>query len=536
LVAARHGLKVLVAEKSKFIGGTTAYSGGGAWIPVNRHQAVLGIKDDSATKSDSYLRNVLGDAYEKEKIHAFLHSGPRMVEWMESNTDVQFKPVPLPDYHDTEGGASIGRTMLTKEFDGRVLGSRIKDVRYTLQGSYAFRSLQMDPSELAILTNPFGSAHNLTISISKLTRYLWDEFRYGKGTMLANGNALVGRLLFSCLKAGVEVQTNCPTLRPIQEDNGSTIGVVVRMDGEEKALTAEKGVVLASGGFGRGKEARSYVPHDWSAQPQSVVGDGIRIGREFGATLPPPNADNGIFAPISLLERSDGQIRRYPHFYLDLTKPGAVIVGPDGRRFANEAEPYQEFVKKMHKLPLQKAYLVADRSFLRKYGIGMALPWPYPVSHLIRQGYLIKSPTLEGLAERIGVPADSLRSTVRQMNDYARTGVDLDFGRGNSSYDRFNGDANSGTPNPNLGPCSKPPFYALPLHAGNVSTMYGLAVNENAQALNKAGTPIARLYAVGLDQNSIFKGHYPGGGSSIGPAMTFGYRAALHMAGVKEEL
>jgi succinate dehydrogenase/fumarate reductase flavoprotein subunit len=526
----------LVVEKSRYIGGTTAFSGGGAWIPVNRHQAASGIKDDSAANSDRYLENVLGDAYEKEKIHAFLYSSPRMLQWMESNTDVQFQPVSLPDYHSTMGGASIGRTVFTKEFDGRVLGSRIRDVRYTLQGFHVFGSLQVDPSELAIMADPFGSARNLKILIRKLSRFLWDKMRYGKSTVLANGNALVGRLLFSCLKAGVEVQTSCPALRPIQGDNGATIGLVVRLNGEEKSLTASKGVVLASGGFGRGREARSYVPHDWSAQPQSVVGDGIRVGREFGAVLPPPNADNGIFAPISLLEKGDGQIRRYPHFYLDRTKPGAVIVGPDGRRFTNEAAPYQEFVRKMHELGLEKVYLIADRSFLRKYGMGMALPRPYPVSHLVRQGYLVESPTLEDLAERIGVPPDNLHSTVCRMNDYARTGVDLEFGRGNDNYDRFNGDANSGMPNPNLGTCGKPPFYALPLRAGNVSTIYGLHVNENAQALDKAGTPISKLYAIGLDQNSIFKGHYPGGGCSIGPAMTFGYRAALHMAGLQDEM
>lgn len=531
LVAAKNGLKVLVAEKSSYIGGTTAFSGGGAWIPANKHQSALGITDDSPEKCDKYLKVLLGDSYESKKICAFIHSGPKMVDWMESNTDVRFKPVPLPDYHETVDGASTGRTILTEEFDGRVLGSRLRDVRYTLQGYYAFRSMQADPAELAALTNPFGSVQNLKTSVGKVWRYIWDELKYGKGAMMANGNALIGRLLFSCIKEGVEIRTNCPALRPVRGDDGNTVGVVVRMEGNETSLTPYKGVVLASGGFGRGEEGQKYLPHTWSAQPSSVVGDGIRIGKQLGATLPPPNTDNGIFAPISLLRRSDGQIRRYPHFSLDRTKPGAVIVGPDGKRFANEAEPYQEFVKKMHNLKIEQAYLIADHAFLRKYGMGLALPWPYPVSHLVRQGYLIKSPTLTELADKIGISASSLSSTVAEMNNYARTGVDPDFGRGNTKYDRFYGDADADFPNPSLGLCIKAPFYALQLNAGNVSTMYGLAVNEDAQALDENGLPVAGLYAVGCDQNSVFKGKYPGGGSSIGPAMTFGYRAALHMVG-----
>ena len=183
--------------------------------------------------------------------------------------------------------------------------------------------MQADPSELAALTNPFGSLQNLKTSVTKVWRYIWDELRYGKGAMMANGNALSGRLLFSCVKEGVEIRTNCPVLRPVRRDDENWVSVVVGMEGKETSLTSRKGVVLASGGFGRGQEGQKYLPHIWSAQPSSVVGEGIRIGKQFGATLPPPNADNGIFAPISLLRRGDGQIRRFPHLSLDRTKPGA---------------------------------------------------------------------------------------------------------------------------------------------------------------------------------------------------------------------
>ncbi|KAH8901195.1 FAD-binding dehydrogenase [Thozetella sp. PMI_491] len=523
LVAAKQGLKVLVVEKSKYIGGTTAFSGGGLWIPGNKHQPAVGVMDDSAEKGDRYLQRVLGDAYEMAKIHAFLRSGPEM-----------FKPVPLPDYHEKEDGASVGRTIVTKEFDARVLGRRVKDIRYTLQGYYAFRSMQADPAEMSVLTSPFGSLGNFTTAAAKVVRYLLDEIRFGKGAVLANGNALIGRLLYSCLQEKVDVWTNCPAIKATKDTDGTVTGIIIQQGDENTAIEARKGVVLASGGFGRSAEAKKYLPHDWTAQPAANVGDGKRMGLESGAVMPPPNKNNGIFAPISIFERSDGQVRRFPHFSLDRTKPGAIIVGPDGQRFANEAEPYQEFVKTMHALHIKKAFLIADRKFLRKYGMGMALPWPYPVNHLVRQGYLLKASNLAELAAKIGVPPRNLAETVMRCNEHALTGQDPEFGRGETKYDRFYGDSKN-LPNPNLGTCSKPPFYALPLYPGNVSSVYGLLTDENAQAIGADGKPIRGLYAVGLDSNSIFKGNYPGGGSSIGPGMTFGYRAALRLAGVQDE-
>ena len=109
-------------------------------------------------------------------------------------------------------------------------------------------------------------------------------------------------------------------------------------------------------------------------------------------------------------------MRRYPHFAIDRSKPGSIIVGPDGRRFANESEPYQEFVSKMHEMKTDKAFFIADHRFLRKYGMGMALPWPYPINRLLRQGYLIKPSTIEELARAIDVPEIALSKTVEECN------------------------------------------------------------------------------------------------------------------------
>jgi hypothetical protein len=526
-VAAARGLKVLVLEKTRYFGGTTAFSGGGAWIPNNKHQAAIGV-EDSGEQAETYLREVLGPLYAPTKIRTFLQTGPEMVEWMEEHSVVRFKAVALPDYHVARKGASKGRTLLTAEFDGRELGALIKDVRYPLQGNSAFGTMQADPNELATLTRPFSSLSNLSSAMRKMLRFGIDLVQWGKGTEMANGNALVGRLLASVCDQGVELWKETPALDTVRS-NDRVVGVTALRDGRKVTIHAARGVVLATGGFGRSPEAKSIVGHEWSAAPRGNTGDGKRMGVASGGNLPPVNAVNAILAPISLLEPSRGPVRRFPHFAIDRSKPGSIIVAPDGKRFENESAPYQEFVLSMQRLGIKKAFYIADRMHLRAYGMGMALPWPYPIWNLLRQGYLVSAPTIPALADRIGVPREALEQTVNRYNSYAENGEDDEYHRGANAYDRFYGDP-SVRPNPNLRPCDRAPFYALPIYPGFVSTLHGLETDVDGRVVGKAGEAITGLYAVGCDQNSLFSGAYPGGGSSIGPAMTFAYRAGRHLA------
>ena len=534
VTAANHGLKVLVVEKTRYYGGTTAYSGGGSWIPNNKHQRRLGISDSEAA-ADTYLRTVLGNLYDPVRIRAFLKSAPEMVRYMEENSELRFKPVPLPDYHPTVEGASVSRTLLTEEFNGRLLGQMIKDVRYPIQGYSAFGTMQVDQVDMARFTGAFRSFSNLLFSSRRFLSFLVDMVRFGKGTHMSNGNALVGRLLYSSVNRGVEFWNNTTAVQPVTK-NGAVIGLIVRKDGSDVAIRARKGVVLASGGFGRStKDQRAYIPpHHWSAQPRGNTGDGMQMGTNAGGALGEVNPENAIFAPISLLHVRNGPIRRYPHFGVDRSKPGSVIVDEYGKRFENESRPYQEFVGTMHKKDIRKAYFIGDRRFLRKYGMGMALPFPYPIGRILRQGYLIEAATIQELARKIEVDPDTLVDTVNKMNAYAASGVDLDFHRGETIYDKFYGDPNV-KPNGSLGPILNGPFYALPLYRGNVATVFGLKTNVDAQVMDANGKTIDGLYAVGLDQNTVMRGTYPGGGSSLGPGMTFAYRAGLHVAGQRVE-
>lgn len=529
VVAAKKGLRVLVTEKTDYYGGTTAYSGGGAWIPCNKHQATLGVHD-SPEEARKYLRQFVGDG-ENGKVDAFIDSGPKMVEWLEDNTLVKFKGVPLPDYHPTKAGATVGRTMLTQAFDGSRLGRQIKEIRYTLKGFTAFGSMQAEPGELAALTAPFRSVSNFSYTFRKLLGYALDLLRYGKGTHMTNGNALVGQLFASARDAGVEFWRNSPATSALLRAEGGVgvDGLVIDRNGQPTRVQARLGVVLASGGLGRSPRSQQVVPHEWSVAPRGNQGDGISIAEQVGAQTSPRNKSNAIFAPISLLHRADGTVWRFPHFALDRAKPGSIIVGPDGKRFANESEPYQEFVSTMHKQGIKKAFFLGDRRFLHKYGMGMALPAPYPIGDLLRRGYLIRGRTLDELARKMEVDPATLKETVNRCNKAALDGRDQDFNRGETTYDQFYGDP-SVTPNASLATFSQGPFYALPLIPGNVSVMWGLSTDKDAQVLNRANNPILGLYAVGCDQNSVMLGEYPGGGSSIGPGMTFGFRAAEHLA------
>ncbi|SFU47897.1 FAD binding domain-containing protein [Methylobacterium sp. 174MFSha1.1] len=109
-------------------------------------------------------------------------------------------------------------------------------------------------------------------------------------------------------------------------------------------------------------------------------------------------------------------------------------------------------------------------------------------------------------------------------------GEDRAFGKGSTAYNRFNGDPDF-TPNPCLAPIATGPFYAVEVVVGDLGTFAGLRSDGHARVLDRAGRPIPGLYAAGNDMASIMGGNYPGGGITLGPALTFGYIAGRHLAG-----
>jgi succinate dehydrogenase/fumarate reductase flavoprotein subunit len=532
VVAASKGLSVIVLEKAKQFGGTTALSGGAAWIPNNHLMGSVG-QEDSEEEGLEYMRAILGNGYDEKWARTYVRSGPQMLRALEAISEVRFYPLLLPDYSPSTASAKRARSVVALEYDGRRLGRRIGQVRNPLPGFAAFKSFQTDPQHVAKLTSVFKNASGFWFTAKRMAAFARDLVIYGKGTHMANGNALVGRLLKSAIDLGVTLHTSAP-LNDLFFEDGRVAGVFAHVNGRRVKIGARKAVVLATGGFGANAEMRrKFMPqgeYHLSAQPLENVGDGIRIGQASGAHMAPPNNANGVWAPCSA-HRDDRRniVSIYPHFGPDRAKPGVIIVDSEGRRFANEAAPYQDFVNIMNDRKIHTAWFIGDHVALRSYGMGIAMAAPLPYKHLIRDGYLIKAASIAELAESIDVPAATLQETVNRFNKHAETGVDPDFGKGSNIYDNALGDF-SLSPNPNLRGVTHGPFYAIKLHPGDCSSVLGLETSIDSEVLNSNGAPIPGLFAVGLDQNSLMKGTYPGGGSSIGPAMTFAYRAALKIA------
>lgn len=531
-VAAQKGLRVLLVEKAPVFGGTAAQSGGAIWIPNNPVQPQVGIEDNH-TSAETYLKNVLKDKYDSELINAFLQSGPEMVSYMEKNTPVKFSTFRFPDYFPDEEGASWGRSLFSISFDGTVLGSFVKKVRLPIIGySTAFGTMQVSAMEAGVFTSVFKNAKSFFTVTGRFFQYLWHLIRFGKGAHLANGNALIGRLVKSNVDAKVEMWHNAPGLSLIQNKD-RVEGAMVEYKGVPVKVIAKRGVVVASGGFGANPHLREkyYLKPEGhlNANPEENVGDGILAALAVGAAMGEKKEDQAVWAPTSVLKFKDGTYRRYPHFGPDRAKPGQIIVDISGKRFANEAAPYVPFVHTMKEKDINTAFLIADSRARAKYGLGFALAKPYPDLGFSKSGYLISAPTIKELAHKLNISAEALEETVKTYNEHAKQGHDPEFHKGENSYDASQGDPQH-KPNANVGPLEKAPFYAVKIHPGDVNSCVGIKINKNAQAVNEQGEAIEGLYAIGVDSNSIFQGVYPGGGSGIGPAMTFGYRAALHLA------
>jgi succinate dehydrogenase/fumarate reductase flavoprotein subunit len=530
LTAATLGSRVLLAEKTAYFGGGCAVSGGVVWIPQNSPMARLGISDTTAA-ARQYLRKVVGGRARWDLIDAFLATGPAMVDFLHGRTSARLVPRSLaPDYYAEEEGAATGGRMLDPAvFDGRVLGPLFPKLRVPLPSFMLFGGMMVAKADIAALLKCHKSAAALRHTVKLVFRYAMDRLRHTRGTRLVVGNALAATLLKAASEAGVTLWSESSVTSLIRERDRVT-GVTLMRAGEARRVQALRGVILATGGApGDAEFARAHIPFSelhHSMAPASNVGDGIRLGLTAGGRLDDVNRDNAFWTPVSILHRADGSKLKFAHLITDRQKPGLIAVNHAGRRFTNESASYHDFVAAMHSShrtePTIPAYLICDARFLRRYGLGLVRPGPSRKAGYIRAGYLLKASSIEDLARRLGIPAAALAGEIAANNQYAITGVDLDFGRGSSAYQRYLGDPERG-PNPCIGPIDRPPFYAVRVFPGDIGTSLGLRTDAQARVLDARDLPIAGLYACGNDMNSVMAGTYPSGGITLGPAMTFGY-------------
>ena len=538
--AAARGLKVIVAEKDEFVGGTTALSGGFLWVPNNPVSKADGVQD-SVEAARTYLRDQAGNHFNADCVDAFLAAGPEAVAFFDRETAVQFEPASaFSDYHPTApGGTAGGRSIKAKPFRGQALGDELKRLRPPLP-ELTFVGLMIGSGpELKHFFNATRSVRSAAYVAGRLASHARDLATNGRGMTLTNGNALAARLFRSALDKGAAVWTNAPAVA-LTVERGAVRGATVRHDGREVQVRARRGVVLAAGGFPQDKERRrAMFPHDadntghFSPAPIGNTGDGLRLGESAGAGVEQGYPNAAAWVPVSRVPRKGGGFGVFPHF-IDRAKPGLIAVLPNGKRFVNEANSYHDFIQALFaaRAPGERmhAFLVVDAAFLRRYGLGFVKPFPVPVGPNVRSGYIKRGRTVAELAKAAGIDPAGLQATIDTWNADMRIGEDRAFGKGSTAYNRFNGDVDV-QPNPCLAPIATGPFYAVEVVVGDLGTFAGLRSDGNARVLNAAGAPIPGLYAAGNDMASIMGGNYPGGGITLGPALTFGFIAARHLAG-----
>jgi succinate dehydrogenase/fumarate reductase flavoprotein subunit len=465
-----------------------------------------------------------------------------MVEFFETETSVRFVLGPeFSDYHpNAPGGLPGGRSICAAPFDGRELGSNADRLRPPLDVITFVGMMIGSGKELLHFFNVTRSVVSAAYVGRLLMRYGRDLVTHGRAMRLTNGNALAGRLAKSAFDLGIPIWTSSPA-KALVRRNGGIAGLIVETDGRRIRIEARRGVVLACGGFPHDIARRKALfPHaptgieHWSPAPPGNTGDGLRLGESVGAKVNADLPNAAAWVPVSLVPRRDGSKGVFPHF-IDRAKPGVIAVTRKGRRFVNEGNSYHDFVQAMVRecrgLDEFAAYLICDHPTMRRYGLGFAKPAPLPISLYLRSGYLLRGQTLGELAATAGIDPAVFEETVRAYNEHAREGRDPEFHKGSTAYNRYLGDP-AHRPNPCVGPVEQGPFYALRVVPGDLGTFAGLAADGHARVLDPAGRPIPGLYAAGNDLASIMGGNYPGGGITLGPAMTFGYIAGRHAAGV----
>ena len=523
--ARRHGLETVVIEKSAYFGGSTSRSGGGVWIPRN-HALQAAHQQDSPEAASLYLESIVGDVVPAERRETFLRRGPEVLSFVEELTPVRFKWVPdYADYHpEAPGGRGAGRSVEPVPLDARVIGPELGRLHPPYTKSPANMVVtQADFRKISLgMRTIRGPITMVKIAVARIFAGLLGKKMYAMGAALAIG------LRKGLVDAGVPIRYETELVGLVTE-GGRVVGVEVRRgeDGPTTVIRARRGVILGSGGFERNLEMREkYLPAptsvEWTTGAHSNTGGGILAGIAAGADT--DLMDESWWGPTIPFPGR-------PWFALaERNLPGSIIVNGAGKRFMNEALPYVEAVHEIYRghesgISHVPAWLVFDQRYRNRYifaGLGPGQPFP---GRWLKDGVVVKAATVEALAEKIEVPIDGLRETLTRFNGFAESGVDEDFHRGESTYDKYYSDPTV-KPNCSLNVIDQAPFYAVKMAPGDLGTKGGLVTDKRARVLRPDGSAIEGLYAAGNVSSAVMGRTYAGPGATIGPALVFGYLAA----------
>ncbi len=532
---------VLVIEKSDLYGGTSSISGGGVWVPCNRYAMAAGA-DDSRDKAKAYLSGCIpAEKVPEHMIDAYLDNAPKMVDFLHERTRVRYITLEhYPDYYsEVEGAMSGHRSMEPEPIDASELRGEHKTLRRTHHMMHLFGRIGFTQVEAALLMAQMPGWFKLAFTL--VAGYFldigWRLFGDKYARRLATGCAGVARLRLSMLDRDIPLWLSS-SMQSLITEGGRVVGALVEKEGKTLRIQARKGVVLAAGGFEHNQAMReTYLPkptdHNWSGGTPDNTGDAIKEGLLLGAKMHQMDGAwwcNTIMAPGEPAPRMSVMEKSYP---------GTIVVNPAGERFSNESQNYmayqlETFEKHSDEYPCVPSWQVFDATFRANYMVGPLYnskfrpDWALP-ARLEKEGFFARAGTLRELAGKINVDPDGLEHTITKFNGYARTGKDLDLQRGDSLYDRYYGDPRV-QPNPCLAPIEKPPYYAMKVDPGDFGTQGGMVTTVNAEVIHESGKIIPGLYAIGNCSAAALP-NYPGPGSTLGPAMTFGYQAAKHITG-----
>ncbi len=525
------GRSVVILEKTAFIGGTTARSGGVMWIPNNPFMARDGV-DDSYEKATAYLDSVVGDHDDtpgatRERRHVYLTQAPRMIDFL-IKQGIKLTRVPYwPDYYDDRPGGSVeGRTVVADVFDTNALGIW----RDKLQPGFLNMPAMLDDAlKIRTLKQSWvGRKMMLKIALSTLFAKLRGQH------WVSAGAALQGRMLQASLKAKVDIRTDAPVTQLVVED-GAVTGVVTVRDGKPWRIGARLGVLVNAGGFSHNQRMRDqYQPGTQAAWSQVASGDTGEMIEEMmrhGAavaqmeemvgyqTMIPPGTEDDMVTPAMQT------VTAAPH---------AILVDRSGVRYMNEGGSYMAYCKGMLErdkiVPSVPSWAVFDSQYVARYGLANGMVSGWKTKQWLAAGYMKSGDSLEALAAAIEADPATLRATIERFNGFVASGRDEDFHRGERAYDNWLGDPYN-RPSHTLGSIEKGPFYALPVLPGDVGTYGGVVTDPDARVLREDGSVIPGLYATGISTASVMGRAYPGAGSSVGPSFLWGFVAAKHAAG-----
>jgi 3-oxosteroid 1-dehydrogenase len=528
LTAAAQGRSALVIEKADRYGGSTGRSGGGIWAPGNAVLRRAGVRDNGEMAA-RYLEFVAGECVPAARREAYLRHCAAMMDLVLARTPLRFAWVPgYADYYpEAPGGVAAGRSVEPVPFNGKLLGAElarlgkpylpVPDGAAVMQADYRWLTL--------------GPRHPRAILAGAKVAGRLARRRVLGQRMLSLGQALAAGLRAGLARADVPLWLSAPVTGLVVSD-GRVTGVTVQRDGVPVEVTARLGVLMASGGFERNagmrqEYQRAPIGTDWTTGAPTNTGDGIRLGMAAGADV--ALMDDAWWGPSVPLPGG-------PYFCLaERNLPGSVMVNGAGQRFVNESAPYVDAVHAMYDghspgNPHIPAWLVFDQRYRDRYVFAGLPPGRSLPKKWYAFGSVVRDSSLAGLAAQIGVDGEALGKTVARFNEYARSGRDEEFGRGDSAYDRYYGDPRV-KPNPNLAALARPPFYAVKIVPGDLGTKGGLVTDASARVLRPDGTVISGLYAAGNCSAAVMGHSYAGAGGTIGPAMTFGYIAVLDMCG-----